>query len=52
LASVEQELQQAKTDNATLVHYINAERKTEEDRRKEEARKKAEKGWRLFPPAS
>jgi surface antigen len=52
LASVEQELQQAKTDNATLVHYINAEMKKEEDRRKEEARKKAEEGQSSFLPAS
>jgi hypothetical protein len=42
LASVEKELQQAKTDNAALARYINAKRKKEEDRRNEEARKKAE----------
>jgi hypothetical protein len=42
LASVEKELQQAKTDNAPLTHYINAKRKKEEDRRKEEACKKVE----------
>jgi hypothetical protein len=40
LASVEKELQQAKTDNAALVRYINSKRKTEEDQRKEEACKK------------
>jgi hypothetical protein len=42
LASVEKELQQAKTDNDALARYINAKRKKEEDRRKEEARKKAD----------
>jgi hypothetical protein len=42
LASVEKELQQMKTDNAVLARYINARSKKEEDRRKEEARKKAE----------
>jgi hypothetical protein len=42
LASVEKELQQAKTDNAALARYINTKRKKEEDRRNEEARKKAE----------
>jgi hypothetical protein len=42
LASVEKELQQAKTNNAALARYINAKRKKEKDRRKEEARKKAD----------
>jgi septal ring factor EnvC (AmiA/AmiB activator) len=54
LASVEKELQQAKMDNATLAHYINAKRK-EEDQRKEEDRKKAEEDQSskgTFPPAS
>jgi hypothetical protein len=37
LAFVEKELQQAKKDNAALTHYINARRKKEEVRRKEEA---------------
>jgi hypothetical protein len=37
LTSVEKELQQTKTNNVALVHYINARRKKEEDRRKEEA---------------
>jgi hypothetical protein len=41
LASVEKELQQVKKDNAALTRYINA-RSKEEDRRKEEARKKAD----------
>jgi hypothetical protein len=53
--SVEKELQQAKTDNAALAHYINAERKKKEDRRKEEAWKKVEEGQSSkgpFPPAS
>jgi hypothetical protein len=53
LASVKKELQQAKTDNAALVHYINASRR-KEDWRNKEAHKKEEgqssKG--LFPPAS
>jgi hypothetical protein len=40
LASVEKEFQHAKTDNAALARYINSKRKTEEDRRKEEAYKK------------
>jgi hypothetical protein len=44
LASVEKELQQAKKDNVALACYINARRMKEEDRRKEEARKKAEEG--------
>jgi septal ring factor EnvC (AmiA/AmiB activator) len=55
LASVEKELQQAKMDNATLAHYINAKRKKEEDQRKEEDRKKAEEDQSskgTFPPAS
>jgi hypothetical protein len=43
LASVEEELQQAKTDNTALARYINAKRK-KEDRRKEETHKKAEDG--------
>jgi hypothetical protein len=43
LASVEKELQQAKKDNAALARYINAKRKKEEDRRKEEAQKKVKK---------
>jgi septal ring factor EnvC (AmiA/AmiB activator) len=42
LASIENELQQLKKDNAALSRYINARRKKEEARRKEEARKKAE----------
>jgi hypothetical protein len=42
LASIEKELQQAKTDNAALARYINAKRKKDEERRNEEARKKAE----------
>jgi hypothetical protein len=37
LTSVEKELQQMKMDNATLARYINARKKKEEDRRKEEA---------------
>jgi hypothetical protein len=44
LASFKKELQQAKTDNIVLAHYINAKRKKEEDRRKEEAHKKVEEG--------
>jgi hypothetical protein len=55
LASIEKELQQAKTDNTALARYINAKRKKEEDRRKEEACKKAEEGQSSkcpFPPAS
>jgi hypothetical protein len=55
LASIEKELQQAKMNNATLAHYINAKRKKEEDQRKEEAHKKVEEGQSskgLFPPAS
>jgi hypothetical protein len=43
LTFVEKELQQTKKDNIALARYINAGRK-EEDRRKEEARKKAEEG--------
>jgi hypothetical protein len=42
LASIEKELQQAKTDNAALARYINAKRKKDEDWRNEEARKKAD----------
>jgi ribosome-interacting GTPase 1 len=55
LASVEKELEQTKTNNATLAHYINIKRKKEEDRRKNEAHKKAEEGQSSkdhFPPAS
>jgi hypothetical protein len=37
LASIEKEPQQAKKDNVALARYINARRKKEEDRRKEEA---------------
>jgi hypothetical protein len=51
LASIEKELQQAKMDNATLARYINAKRK-KEDRRKEEACKKAEEGQRSKGPFS
>jgi hypothetical protein len=61
LPFVKKELQQVKTDNAALAHYINARRK--EDWRKEEARKKVEEEARkkaeesqssngLFSPAS
>jgi hypothetical protein len=42
-------------DNVALTHYINAWRKKEDDRMKEEARKKAKEGQSykdLFPPAS
>jgi hypothetical protein len=47
LTSVEKELQQAKKDNTTLAHYINATRKKEEARRREAAQKKAEEvAWR------
>jgi hypothetical protein len=42
LASIEKELQQAKKDNAALACYINARRKKEQARWKEEAQKKAE----------
>jgi hypothetical protein len=55
LSSIEQELQQAKTVNAAPACYINAKRKKKEDRRNEEARKKAEEGQSSkdpFPPAS
>jgi hypothetical protein len=55
LAFVKKELQQVKTDNTALAHFINAKRKKEVDRRKEEARKKAEEGQSskgLFPPLS
>jgi ribosomal protein S6 len=54
LASVEKELQQEMMDNAALARYINIKRK-EEDRRKEEAHKKAVEGESskgLFPPNS
>jgi hypothetical protein len=37
LALVEKELQQAMKDNTALARYINARRKKEEVRRKEEA---------------
>jgi hypothetical protein len=37
--AAEKELQEAKRNNAALTRYINAKRKKEEDRRKEEARK-------------
>jgi hypothetical protein len=46
LVSVEKELQQTKMNNATPTRYINARRKKEEDRRKEEACKKADKDAR------
>jgi hypothetical protein len=49
LASVEKELQQAKTDNAALAHYINAKGKKEEDWKKAEGGQSS-KG--PFPPAS
>jgi hypothetical protein len=55
LAAVEKELEEAKMNNVTLARYINAKRKKEEDRRKEEACKKVEEGQSskdLFPPAS
>jgi hypothetical protein len=55
LADVEKELEEATTNNVTLACYINAKRKKEYDRRKEETCKKAEKGQSskdLFPPAS
>jgi hypothetical protein len=55
LASVEKEVQQFKMDNATLTYYINAKRKKKEDRRKEDACKKAEEGQSSngpFSPAS
>jgi hypothetical protein len=54
LAFVKEELQQAKTDNAALARYINTKKKKLEDRRKEDARKKAEEGQSskgIFPPA-
>jgi hypothetical protein len=44
LAFIEKELQQVKKDNIILARYINAGRKKEEDRRKEEAYKKVEEG--------
>jgi hypothetical protein len=40
LAFVEKELQHEKMNNAALARYINAKRKKEENRMKEEARKK------------
>jgi hypothetical protein len=47
LTSVEKELQQKKKDNIGLARYINARRKKEGARMKDEARKKAEKDtWR------
>jgi hypothetical protein len=49
LAAVEKELEEVKTNNTTLAHYINAKRK------KEDAHKKAEEGQSskgLFPPTS
>jgi uncharacterized membrane protein YgaE (UPF0421/DUF939 family) len=55
LASIEKELQQTKTDNTTMSHYINAKRKKKEDRRKMEVRKKAEEYQSskcLFPSVS
>jgi hypothetical protein len=52
LASVEQELQQAKIDNAALARYINAKRKKEEDQMKDEPRKKAKEDQSSFPLAS
>jgi hypothetical protein len=55
LAAVEKELEEAKMNNAALARYINAKRKEEEDRRKEEAHKKAKEGQSskgLFLPAS
>jgi hypothetical protein len=55
LVAVEKELGEAKMNNATLARYINAKRKKEEDRRKEEACNKVEEGQSskgLFPPAS
>jgi hypothetical protein len=54
LTSIKKELEQTKMNITALTHYINAKRK-DEDRRKEEARNKAEKGQSskgLFPPAS
>jgi hypothetical protein len=53
--SIKKELQQAKMDNTALARYINAKRKNEKDRRKEEIRKKAKEGQSSkgpFPPAS
>jgi ribonuclease BN (tRNA processing enzyme) len=54
LTAVEKELEEAKTNNVVLTHYMNAKRKKDEDWRKEEARKKVEEGQSskgLFPPA-
>jgi hypothetical protein len=53
--TIKKELEEAKTNNAALAHYINTKRKEEEDRRKEDAHKKAEEGQSskgLFLPAS
>jgi hypothetical protein len=53
LIDVEKELEEVKTNNATLARYINAKRKKEEDQRKEEVHKKAEEGQSskgIFPP--
>jgi hypothetical protein len=55
LASVEKELEQAKTNNAALARYINIKRKKEDDRRKKEVHKKPEEGQTskgISPPAS
>jgi hypothetical protein len=55
LTSVEQELQQAKTGNIAMTHYINAKRKNDDDQRNEEVRKKAEESQSSkvpFSPAS
>jgi hypothetical protein len=55
LIAVEKELEQAKMNNVALTRYVNAKRKKEEDRSKEEARKKVEEGQSskcLFPPPS
>jgi hypothetical protein len=43
LMVVEKELEEAKMNNAALACYINAKRKKEEDRWKEEAHKKADR---------
>jgi hypothetical protein len=42
LVVAEKELQQTRNDSQTLARYINARRKKEEIREKEEARKKVE----------
>jgi hypothetical protein len=55
LMVVEKELEEAKMNNAALACYINAKRKKEEDRWKEEAHKKADEGQSskgIFPLAS